>query len=120
MTYTSLNDGAQYVPCLSPGAVEIWYMRRDWFGRGINGEWPDPKWLARTHIHLGSVSGTDLDELFRSLQGEEWSPEGEANELIVGLGLGHTSMSVGDVIVIGDKIMVVANMGFDFVGDRLM
>jgi len=31
------------------------------------------------------------------MQGEIWSPNGEARPLIESLGLSHTSMSVGDV-----------------------
>lgn len=33
------------------------------------------------------------------MQGEIWSPNGEANELIRSKGLFHTSMSVGDCAV---------------------
>lgn len=47
---------------------------------------------------------TDLSEIFRYYQGENWSPEGEARDLIQGLGLNHTSMSVGDVVVVGDVL----------------
>jgi hypothetical protein len=32
------------------------------------------------------------------MQGEVWSPNGEARELILSKGLEHTSMTVGDVI----------------------
>lgn len=39
-----------------------------------------------------------LDNLFAYYQAEEWSPNGEAKELIIALGLNHTSMSVGDII----------------------
>jgi hypothetical protein len=40
----------------------------------------------------------DLEEVFFLMQGEQWSPNGEARELIELLGLRHTSMSVGDLI----------------------
>ena len=32
------------------------------------------------------------------MQGENWSPRGEARPLIARLGLGHTSLSLGDVV----------------------
>jgi hypothetical protein len=32
------------------------------------------------------------------MQGEQWSPNGEARELIRSLGLSHASMSIGDVV----------------------
>ena len=40
-----------------------------------------------------------LEDVFRHMQGEVWSPNGEARDLIRSLGLCHTSMSVGDVVV---------------------
>jgi hypothetical protein len=39
-----------------------------------------------------------LDDAFWQMQGENWSPNGEARPLIQSLGLSHTSMMVGDVI----------------------
>lgn len=38
------------------------------------------------------------DEVFRAMQGEEWSPNGEARFLIQALGLWHTSMMSGDAV----------------------
>lgn len=56
--------------------------------------------LSQTHIKLGSARGSagSLDLLMTCLQGEVWSPRGEARLLILALGLKHTSMSVGDII----------------------
>jgi hypothetical protein len=45
------------------------------------------------------VAVSSLDKVFCEMQGEVWSPNGEARELILSLGLHHTSMSVGDVAV---------------------
>jgi len=39
------------------------------------------------------------DKVFSRMQGDVWSPCGEAMDLILALGLQHTSMSVGDIIV---------------------
>jgi len=39
-----------------------------------------------------------LDAVYEAMQGHNWSPQGEARAMIEGLGLEHTSMSVGDVI----------------------
>jgi hypothetical protein len=53
-----------------------------------------------THAMLGVVAGRcDWHQLFGALQGEFWSPNGEARSLIKRSGLHHTSMSVGDVLV---------------------
>jgi hypothetical protein len=54
--------------------------------------------LAQSHVHLGEVEGKDLDDAWRRMQGEHWSPDGEARRLVLSLGLSHTSMSVGDVL----------------------
>ena len=42
------------------------------------------------------LKAPDEDVVFMQMQGEIWSPNGEARPLIKKLGLGHTSMSVGD------------------------
>jgi hypothetical protein len=39
----------------------------------------------------------ELEEVFFTMQGENWSPHGEAREMILSLGVRHTSMSVGDL-----------------------
>lgn len=109
--YTSLNDASERCPNLAPGDVEVWYMRPDWFRRGIQGDRPDPAKLSETHILLGKVSGKCREMLWCSLQGENWSPEGEARSMLLSLGLEHTSMSVGDVVKDG-KTYVVDCMGF--------
>jgi hypothetical protein len=54
--------------------------------------------LEKTHVFLCETEARDLDHVFYNMQGEIWSPNGEARELIQSKGLRHTSMSVGDVI----------------------
>ena len=54
--------------------------------------------LPETHVYLGDVEAASKDDAFRLMQGEVWSPQGEARPLIERLGLSHTSMSVGDVV----------------------
>jgi hypothetical protein len=51
-----------------------------------------------THVFLMRIEAENLDGLFHYMQGENWSPNGEARPLIISRGLGHTSMSVGDII----------------------
>lgn len=79
--------------------------------------------LDKTHSLLGSGDeNLDPDDFFCRLQGERWSPNGEANPLIRAQGLAHTSMSVGDLIIYPmnnsnqRKVMVVANAGFVCLG----
>ena len=94
-------------------------MRPEFFVDGIMGaEWlknygktPNPKDLRLTHIELGTFEATDLDNLFVKMQGEVWSPNGEARPLIEFKGLKHTSMSVGDI--------AVTESGDTFICDRI-
>lgn len=74
---------------------------------------PCLKNIAETHILLGTTNVLEMEKVFAMMQGENWSPNGEANEFIRGLGLSHTTMCQGDVIKFGDLAHVVAMMGFD-------
>jgi hypothetical protein len=60
--------------------------------------------LSKTHVYLAAVSDSDgrsvsRDAVFSAMQAEVWSPNGEGRNIIRRLGLKHTSMSVGDVLV---------------------
>lgn len=77
------------------------------------GELPsNPGDLSETHVLLGSIAATNLDLIYSVMQGECWSPNGEANNLIERKGLEHTSMSVGDVIVVNGERHMVDRCGF--------
>lgn len=54
--------------------------------------------LKYTHTEVCSVQAANLNSVYYMQQAENWSPNGEARELIQSLGLHHTSMSIGDVI----------------------
>lgn len=54
--------------------------------------------LSATHTLLAQTAETNLERIFFNYQGENWSPNGEARELIEHLGLSHTSMCVGDIV----------------------
>lgn len=61
----------------------------------------DLRKLERTHVILGNGidHGLSNEDLFFRLQGENWSPNGEANGLVESLGLWHTSMAIGDLVL---------------------
>jgi len=116
--YTSLNDAEVISPDLAEGKTNIWYAisTRD---LGMGFKWcqqhdclPDTENLEKTHVLLGSVKGTDKDKLFGLMQGEIWSPNGEARQFIKNSGVWHTSMSIGDIIEIGNKFFMVDRAGF--------
>jgi hypothetical protein len=121
--YESLNDVARMGPGMmefEAGPVEIWYARNPTFEADAKLET-----LSETHIQVGSIRGMDLDRrvyssteeecnrIFYLMQGEVWSPMGQARNLIRSLGLRHTSMSIGDVVKVGDDAWVVDRMGWE-------
>lgn len=62
------------------------------------------------------MSDTDaLEHVFWQMQGENWSPHGEAREMIRALGLTHTSMYVGDIVreTHAGNIWLCANEGWE-------
>lgn len=67
-----------------------------------------------THTFLKDVVTDSVENVYWEMQGENWSPRGEARPLIEALGLHHTSMSVGDCVldVEGDVLWQVANAGW--------
>ena len=120
--YKTLND-AYYVTNdrgYLKGSTEIWYMKPDFFRDGISGyNWLVGKNLlpirantGLTHIWLGSIAEHSLGKIFNMMQGESWSPNGQANSLIRSRRLQHTSMSVGDIVKIGGKVLLVDSVGF--------
>lgn len=68
--------------------------------------------LDETHVLLGSIQCDNLEYIFNYMQGENWSPNGEARELIEHKGLSHTSMSVGDIIIRNGQLFMVDKIGF--------
>jgi hypothetical protein len=116
--YKTLND------TLPHGTIEVWYMKPEHFRDGITGAKPEAEFLDRTHTLLGKVGSWAstpqpvtpelLDKLWQALQGERWSPNGEARSLIHSKGLKHTSMSVGDCFKLNnDDVWIVAAEGFE-------
>jgi len=120
--YRNLGDAAAATnnPKYQGRGTTIWYMKpgmsRD-LGMGSefllkhNIPLPDPRNLKKTHTQLGTISERNTDRIFEMMQGENWSPGGEARSLIRRLGLVHTSMSVGDVIALGNKYFMVDRLG---------
>lgn len=47
---------------------------------------------------VAKVKALTLENVYLMMQGDMWSPNGEARPIIIDLGLTHTSMSMGDVI----------------------
>lgn len=95
---------------MKPGlTVEVWYAKPMFFHVGSSCYTGD---LNDTHVLLKTVEAHNLEDVFAMMQGENWSPNGEANSLIREKGLAHTSMSVGDAVVVDGEVYFVAMLGF--------
>ena len=130
--YKKLSDaaGATGNQTYAGRVSEIWYakpdgavnfrMGYDWlqehegntYEMGGTVSIPTGSTLHRTHRQLGTIGERDLDEIYHLMQGESWSPRGEARDLIKSKGLRHTTMSVGDIIQQGNKVWMVDRLGF--------
>jgi hypothetical protein len=120
--YKDLNDavGVTGNNRYATGSSDIWYMKDAFFREGLmgydgmkeNGTLPDPRALTKTHVLIGSIRESNLDEIHWMMQGEIWSPNGEALTMLTKKGVHHTSMSVGDIIVVGSRTNLVDRMDF--------
>lgn len=97
----------QKVEATDEHRYRVFYMRPSYFrcgnfgydfGKQI-GELPVPENLEKTHAFLKLVEAKDLDSLYAKMQGEVWSPNGEASALLELRDLAHTSMSTGDIAI---------------------
>jgi len=113
--YKELTDA----PNLEPGTTEIWFAKTEFFFKALRdlsglkrrGLLPTLETLEETHAKLGEVDLT-LENVFMNMQGHIWSPWGEARYIIRSAGTSHTSMSVGDVIVVDGVAHIVDILGF--------
>ena len=144
--YQRVNEAAREyraAACLREGAIEVWYsavdanlplwsalrylqvtdgrVEQDSLDRATSLGF-DPSDLAKTHRLLGKVAGDppqSPDAIWVALQGEVWSPMGEARALISTYGLQHTSMDVSDVVVIDGVVLMCASSGWLILGVRV-
>lgn len=96
--------------------VNIWYNSKPDFC--MNKSYRDDPVISENHKMLVSFfTPHDFtnEQIFELMQGETWSPEGEARSLIEAVGLRHTSMSVGDCIDEPDLLCFyeVGEVGFN-------
>ena len=117
---TSFNRLSDAGPNYAPGETQIWYTKDEYF-RDLSigyesleklAPYFDPDDLEKTHVLLGTLAISDPDQIFSLMISDIWSPNGEARELIRSKGLGHTSMSVGDIIATPRQKLIVDNRGF--------
>lgn len=131
--YDKLADAADHLDCpiYREGDVEIWYARpaaqRDLImGSQFWSDFPqsvDDKLtvdeLKESHVLLGTIdidssmeTRRRLEKAYQAMRAENWSPRGEAREMIKSKGLQHTTMSVGDIVRLEDSVHIVDTIGF--------
>lgn len=116
-SYTSLNDAG---PAYSQGNTQIWYWKQDLGHEMMKGyenlkksnTLPDLNNLEATHVHIGSVAETDPEKIFSLMQAEAWSPQDQARNMIEIAGVGHTSMTTGDIIISQKNVSMFDKKGF--------
>ena len=60
---------------------QLWYMKPS-FLRGAVGSSPDRNNLAATHIHLKDIEADSQEDALSRMRAENWSPNGEAADLL--------------------------------------
>jgi hypothetical protein len=111
--YKTLKDAAGIDKRYGAGSTSIWYAKNPSFRASSTDV--DLTRLSKTHVLVGTIKSKNKDEVWGMMQGDFWSPEGQANTMINNLGLRHTSMSVGDIIAIDDQMddtYLVSGAGF--------
>lgn len=74
-----------------------------------------PSKLAQTHILIGEIETASLNDLYRRLQIEtmRFNPF-----VILSKGVDHISLSIGDVVQVGDEFYECAYIGWRKIGDN--
>jgi len=107
--YVRLSEAAYLEPGLQEGKTQIWFTKAKNFFCFNQGEMPIKETLCETHGFLGEILETDLDEIYRIMQEDVWSPNGDGQALLDWEEVAHASMCIGDVIVIGSRAWVCSD-----------
>lgn len=127
--YQSLNDAQIIDSMFSKGNTIIWYLSDNkmitdlpnklFFADDLvyDTDEIDMDNILSNHTILGHINKPindldDLGDIFHKLQGEYWSPKGEANSLILDNGMSHTSMMAGDIVETDTAYYVMSMFGF--------
>jgi hypothetical protein len=85
---------------------QIWYMKPS-FLHGVVGSSPDPNNLSATHVHLKNIEADNQEDALSRMRAENWSPNGEALDLLQSKGPQHTTMTIAD-----HAVYLVTGIGF--------
>lgn len=101
--YNRLSDAGEYY---RPGNTEIWYLKT-----GLNPSDTDVNNLYRSHAMIGTLAETDPETILSMMQSENWNTDNGAESMLDDLGVEHSSMRTGDIIVIDDTAHVISDDG---------
>jgi hypothetical protein len=108
--------------------ISVYYWDNDFGRKAILGKKPNLNQFLTNYRKLVEIPSESImacdtanlsrdidcaEAVFELMQGEKWSPLGEAKNLIQQKGLTHTSMSVGDIIEIKGKFYIACMAGFE-------
>ena len=101
--YRRLSDAGEYY---QPGDTEIWYLKdgRDPSNTDVNN-------LYRSHAMIGTLAEKDPEIILSMMQSENWNTDNGAESMLDDLGVEHSSMRTGDIIVIDDTAHVISDDG---------
>ena len=54
--------------------------------------------FPENYVPVMRLNEENLEDVYFEMQGEQWSPNGEARRAIKDLGLSHTSIMIGDIV----------------------
>ena len=127
--YSNLNDAAKHtgLSILEKGDIKIFYSKNSHFRHVTLMAYSKQDLselfsnMETTHVLVGEIGGKEeytpqefkkcLEDIYHAMQGEVWSPNGEASSLVKSLET-HTSMSMGDLIVYKQELYSVSAFGF--------
>ena len=101
--YRRLSDAGEYY---QPGDTEIWYLKdgRDPSNTDVNN-------LYRSHAMIGTLAEKDPEIILSMMQSENWDTDNNAESMLDSLGVEHSGMRTGDVIVVDNTAHVISNDG---------
>lgn len=100
--YQRLSDAGEYY---REGKTQIWYRKATSTNKiNVND-------LSRTHSMIGTLDETNPEAVLSMMQSESWDTDDNAKSMLNRLGVQHSGMTSGDVIVIDNIAHVITNNG---------
>ena len=91
--------------------MKVWYMKKEWFNQLIcHPEEVKKSNIEKTHSIVFEAPFNNLNEVFEYMNID--FPALDRRAIIRNAGCSHTSMSVGDVVQIGDNYYAIKGVGW--------